>query len=73
MTARENGSKELERLGIILCQKNPDVEPVSLTLADVRGYVDALDKGLHVPLDLDARTLEAIRFAWCAEFLDRTL
>ena len=70
---RGTAARDFEELGIQLCKTNPDVEPVLLTLDDIRDYVSALGKNVPVPEALDQGTLQAIRFAWCAEFLDRTV
>ena len=68
---RRTAARDLEELGVLLCKTNPDVEPVSLTLGDIRGYINTLGKNTRIPEALDEGTLEAIRFAWGAEFLDR--
>jgi len=73
MKTRQTTAQGLEKLGILLCNKNPDIEPVLLSLREVQEYVNVLGNRVLVPQDLDEGSLQAIRFAWGAEFLDRTV
>jgi len=63
---------DTNKVGILLSNTHPEIEPHTPTLHELHAYVVALTdfkgdkKHFHEP------TLEAIREAWNAEFLERT-
>jgi len=59
---------DADDIGILLSEKHPQTDPLSLRFTDLHRYVTELP---------DSKTsnegkLEAIQMAWHAEFLDRT-
>jgi FeS assembly protein IscX len=59
-------------LGLLLSQTHPDLTPLSVSFADLQGYVTALPNFKNDPTNLTDAKLEAIRQAWHEEFQDRT-
>jgi FeS assembly protein IscX len=64
--------QDTNKIGILLSNTHPEVEPHAVELADVHRYVVALSEFKGDPNYYDEPTLEAIRDAWNTEFLERT-
>ena len=64
--------QDTNKLGILLSNTHPEIEPHSVELADVHRYVVALSEFNGDPNYFDEQTLTAIRDAWNTEFLERT-
>lgn len=60
------------KIGILLCNTHPTIEPHTVTLQDLHGYVIALGEFKGDPKHFNEPTLEAIRSAWNTEFQERT-
>lgn len=60
------------RIGILLSNTHPEIEPDKVELKDLHGYVIALIEFKGDPSHFNEQTLEAIRTAWNNEFLERT-
>jgi len=63
---------DTNRVGILLTDAHPKIEPHTVPLNDVHGYVIALSEFTGDPKYFHGPTLEAIREAWNTEFLERT-
>ncbi len=63
---------DTNKVGILLCNTHPKIEPHTVALADVHGYVTALSEFKGDPKHFHEATLEAIRSAWSTEFQERT-
>jgi len=63
---------DAEDLGILLCEKHPDVDPLSVRFTDLHRYVVELAEFKDDPKKSNEAKLEAIQMAWHEEFLDRT-
>ena len=61
-----------EDLGILLSEKHPDVDPLSVRFTDLHRYVTELPEFTGDPQKSNESKLEAIQMAWHEEFLDRT-
>ena len=64
--------QDTNKLGILLSNTHPEIEPHTVELADVHRYVVALSEFNGDPNYFDEQTLTAIRDAWNTEFLERT-
>jgi len=60
------------RIGILLTDARPKIEPHTVALSDLHGYVTALSEFKGDPKYFDEATLEAVRAAWNTEFQERT-
>jgi FeS assembly protein IscX len=60
------------RIGVLLTDAHPNIEPHTVALKDVHGYVKALSEFKGDPKYFDEPTLEAVRAAWNNEFQERT-
>ena len=60
------------RIGILLTDAHPKIEPHTVTLRDLHAYVTALSEFTGDPNYFDEPTLEAVRSAWNTEFQERT-
>jgi FeS assembly protein IscX len=60
------------KIGVLLSNTHPQIEPHTVALKDLHGYVTALDEFKGDPQHFDEPTLEAIRDAWNTEFQERT-
>ena len=59
-------------IGVLLSETHPELDPLSVTFADLRRYVSELpDFKDNLEKASEAR-LKAIQMAWHNEFLDRT-
>jgi FeS assembly protein IscX len=63
---------DAEDLGILLSQKYPEVDPLSVRFTDLHRYVVELAEFKDDPKKSNEAKLEAIQMAWHEEFLDRT-
>ena len=63
---------DADDLGILLSEKHPDVDPLSVRFTDLHRYVTELPEFKHDAKKSSEGKLEAIQMAWHAEFLDRT-
>ena len=70
--ANEVNWDDTNRIGILLTDVHPKVEPHTVALSDLHGYVIALSEFKGDPKHFDEPTLEAIRAAWSSEFQERT-
>ena len=60
------------RIGVLLSNTHPTLEPHTVALSDLHGYITALSEFKGDPTYFDEPTLEAIRSAWNTEFQERT-
>ena len=63
---------DAEDLGILLSEKHPEVDPLSVRFTDLHRYVVELAEFKDDPKKSNEAKLEAIQMAWHEEFLDRT-
>jgi FeS assembly protein IscX len=63
---------DAEDIGILLSEKHPDVDPLSVRFTDLHRYVTDLPEFNDDPEKSNEAKLEAIQMAWHEEFLDRT-
>ncbi|MBZ5598937.1 MAG: Fe-S cluster assembly protein IscX [Acidobacteriia bacterium] len=59
-------------IGILLAEKHPTVDPLSVRFTDLHRYVTELPEFKDDPKKSNEGKLEAIQMAWHEEFLDRT-
>jgi FeS assembly protein IscX len=64
--------EDAEDLGILLSEKHPEVDPLSVRFTDLHTYVTQLPEFGDDPKKSNEAKLEAIQMAWHEEFLDRT-
>jgi FeS assembly protein IscX len=60
------------KIGITLSNTHPEIEPHTVAVNDLHGYVIALSDFKGDPEYFDEPTLEVIRAAWNSEFQERT-
>ncbi len=60
------------RIGVLLTDAHPKIEPHTVALSDLHRYVTALSEFTGDPKYFDEPTLEAVRSAWNTEFQERT-
>jgi FeS assembly protein IscX len=60
------------KIGVLLSNTHPKIEPHTVTLTDLHGYITALSEFAGDPKYFDEPTLEAVRSAWSTEFQERT-
>jgi FeS assembly protein IscX len=63
---------DAEDIGILLSQKHPELDPLSVRFTDLHRYVIELAEFKDDPKKSNEGKLEAIQMAWHEEFLDRT-
>lgn len=63
---------DAEDIGLLLSEKHPDVDPLSVRFTDLHRYVVELPEFKDDPKKSNEGKLEAIQMAWHEEFLDRT-
>ena len=63
---------DAEDLGMLLSEKHPEVDPLSVRFTDLHRYVVELAEFKDDPKKSNEAKLEAIQMAWHEEFLDRT-
>ncbi len=61
-----------EDLGILLSERHPDIDPLTVRFTDLHRYVVELAEFKDDPKKSTEGKLEAIQMAWHEEFLDRT-
>ena len=61
-----------EDIGILLSEKHPELDPLSVRFTDLHRYVTELPDFKDDPAKSNESKLEAIQMAWHEEFLDRT-
>ena len=59
-----------EDIGILLSEKFPDVDPLTVRFTDLHKYVTELPEFTADPKDSNEGKLEAIQMAWYEEFKD---
>jgi len=60
-----------EDLGILLAEKYPDLDPLTIRFTDLHRYVIELPEFKDDPKKSNESKLEAIQMAWHEEFQDR--
>lgn len=70
--AQELTWNDANKIGITLSNTHPQIEPHTVALNDLHGYVVGLVEFKGDPQHFHEPTLEAIREAWKDEFLERT-
>ena len=60
-----------EDIGILLAEKHPDVDPLTVRFTDLHRYVTELPEFKVDPKKSNEGKLEAIQMAWHEEFQDR--
>ena len=63
---------DAEDIGILLSEKHPEIDPLSVRFTDLHRYVTELPEFMDDPQKSNEAKLEAIQMAWHEEFLDRT-
>ena len=61
-----------EDIGILLSEKHPEVDPLSVRFTDLHRYVTELAEFRDDPKKSNEGKLEAIQMAWHEEYMDRT-
>ncbi len=62
--------KDVEDLGILLHEKMPDVDPLTVRFTDLRSWVVSLPGFGGDPAASNEAKLEAIQMAWLEEYRD---
>ena len=60
-----------EDIGILLLEKHPDLDPLTVRFTDLHRYVTELPEFKDDPKKSNEGKLEAIQMAWHEEFQDR--
>ena len=60
-----------EDIGILLSEKYPDIDPLTVRFTDLHRYVTELAEFKDDPQKSNESKLEAIQMAWHEEFQDR--
>jgi FeS assembly protein IscX len=60
-----------EDIAIALCDKFPDVDPLTVRFTDLHKWVVALERFSDDPKNSNEKKLEAIQMAWLEEWRDR--
>ena len=60
-----------EDIGILLVEKHPDVDPLTVRFIDLHRYVTELPEFKDDPKKSNEGKLEAIQMAWHEEFQDK--
>ena len=60
-----------EDIAISLCDKHPDVDPLTVRFTDLHKWVLALEGFSDDPKNSNEKKLEAIQMAWHEEWEDR--
>ena len=63
--------ESIEDLGIILSEKFPDIDPLTVRFTDLHRYVTELPEFDDDPKRSNESKLEAIQMAWYEEYKDR--
>jgi FeS assembly protein IscX len=62
---------DAEDIGILLAEKHPDVDPLTVRFTDLHRYVTELSEFGDDPQKSNEGKLEAIQMAWHEEFQDK--
>jgi FeS assembly protein IscX len=68
--AREIHWSDAEEIGILLQEKYPELDPLTVRFTDLHKYVIALEGFADDPAKSNEGKLEAIQMAWHEEFED---
>jgi len=68
----EFGWDDAEDIGILLAEKHPEIDPLTVRFTDLHRYVIELAEFDDDPKKSTEGKLEAIQMAWQEEFLERT-
>lgn len=60
-----------EDIGILLAEKHPDVDPLTVRFTDLHRYVTEMPEFKDDPKKSNEGKLEAIQMAWHEEFQDK--
>jgi FeS assembly protein IscX len=60
-----------EDIAIALCDRYPDLDPLTVRFTDLHKWVMALDGFADDPKNSNEKKLEAIQMAWHEEYTDR--
>lgn len=60
-----------EDIGILLAERHPDVDPLTVRFTDLHRYVTELPEFKDDPKKSNEGKLEAIQMAWHEEFQDK--
>jgi FeS assembly protein IscX len=63
---------DADDIGILLSEKHPELDPLSIRFTDLHRYVTELPAFKDDPKKSNEGKLESIQMAWHTEFLDRT-
>ncbi len=61
---------DIEDIGILLQEREPDVDPLTVRFTDLRDKVLSLPDFDDSPENLNEKKLEAIQMAWYEEYQD---
>lgn len=61
---------DVEDLGILLYEADPDQDPLQVRFTELRDLVQSLDDFEDDPARVNEKVLEAIQMAWNEEFQD---
>jgi FeS assembly protein IscX len=70
--AREITWNDSEEIGVLLQEKFPELDPLTVRFTDLHRYVTELDGFADDPARSNEAKLEAIQMAWHEEYQDRT-
>jgi FeS assembly protein IscX len=68
--AREITWNDAEEIGILLQEKFPDLDPLTVRFTDLHKYVTGLEGFADDPAKSNEPKLEAIQMAWHEEYKD---
>lgn len=63
--------ESIEDIAIQLCDKFPDLDPLTIRFTDLHQWVTSLDGFDDDPIASNEKKLEAIQMAWLEEWKDR--
>jgi len=63
--------RDAEEIGIRLCERFPEADPLTVRFTDLRRWVMELPEFEDVPEASNEKLLEAIQMAWLEEYKDR--
>jgi FeS assembly protein IscX len=69
--AKELSWEDAEDIGLLLVEKHPGVDPLSIRYTDLHRYVTELPEFTDDPKKSSEGKLEAIQMAWHEEFQDQ--
>ena len=65
------GWEDAEEIGILLAEKFPDTDPLTVRFTDLHRYVTELPEFTDDPKTSNEKLLEAIQMAWLDEYRNR--